>query len=73
MPPGNGDVVVIVGGVATAAMVSEKSLLEFFAALSVTVTVKLKGPAVVGVPVIAPVDAFRFKPGGSVPGGTDHV
>ena len=34
---------------------------------SVTLTVKLEEPAAVGVPAIAPVDAFRLSPAGSVP------
>jgi hypothetical protein len=38
---------------------------------SVTVTVKLKVPAVVHVPVIAPLEA-RLRPGGSAP-LNDHV
>jgi hypothetical protein len=42
--------------------------------VSVTVTAKLNGlpVAVLGVPPIAPVDAFSVSPGGSAPGGTDH-
>ena len=41
-------------------------LVEFPAELD-ALTVKLNVPAVVGVPVIAPLDVFRFKPVGSVP------
>jgi hypothetical protein len=42
---------------------------------SVTVTVKLIGPTCgpVGVPVIAPVEAFRLKPAGKLPVVTAHV
>jgi hypothetical protein len=40
-----------------------------FAAL----TVKLNVPAVVGVPVIAPVVAFKPKPAGRLPAEIDHV
>jgi hypothetical protein len=40
---------------------------------SFTVTVNVTLPAAVGVPVIAPVDAFRLSPGGSVPVVTVHV
>jgi hypothetical protein len=36
-------------------------------AASVTFTVKFDVPAIVGVPVIAPVDVFRLSPAGSVP------
>jgi hypothetical protein len=39
---------------------------------SVTETVKLKVPAVVGAPEIAPVDALIVTPSGSVP-VTDHA
>ena len=35
--------------------------------LSVTPIVKFDVPAVVGVPVIAPVDPFNVRPAGSVP------
>ena len=34
---------------------------------SVTLAVKLKVPAEVGVPVIAPVDELRLRPGGKLP------
>ena len=34
---------------------------------SVTLAVKLKAPAVVGVPVIAPVLVLRLSPGGRLP------
>jgi hypothetical protein len=36
-------------------------------------TTKLNVPAVVGVPVIAPVLVLILKPGGSAPLDTDHV
>jgi hypothetical protein len=42
-------------------------------AVSVTRTVKFEVPAVVGVPVILPVEAFRAKPPGSVPVEMDQV
>ena len=35
--------------------------------LSTTMAVKLKEPEVVGVPVMAPVDVFKDRPGGKVP------
>ncbi len=35
--------------------------------LSTTFAVKLKVPAAVGVPVIAPVDEFSVRPGGKLP------
>ena len=40
-----------------------------FPALEIS-TVKAFGPTVVGVPVIAPVEALRESPGGSVPEST---
>ena len=40
---------------------------------SVTATVKVGAPAVVGVPVSAPVEAFRAMPAGSAPAETDQV
>ena len=42
-------------------------------ALSVAVTAKLKPPLAVGVPVIAPVAAFRAKPPGRAPEATAQV
>ena len=42
-------------------------------ALSVTMTVKLEVPAVVGVPVMAPVLAFRLRLAGRVPEDSDQV
>jgi hypothetical protein len=39
---------------------------------SVACTVKLDIPAVVGVPVIAPVAAFKVRPAGKVPTETAH-
>ena len=62
IPPGR-DVVVMAG---FAEMTMLRSLVAF-PALLVALTVKLKVPAAVGVPVIAPLDVFRFKPVGSVP------
>lgn len=40
---------------------------------SVPFTVKLLVPAVVGIPVIAPVAAFKFNPAGKAPVVIDHV
>ncbi len=36
-------------------------------------TVNVEVPAIVGVPVIAPLEEFSVKPAGSVPDNTDHV
>jgi hypothetical protein len=40
---------------------------EVFPALSFIVTLKANVPLVVGVPLIAPVDAFRLRPASSPP------
>lgn len=40
---------------------------------SVTLIVNEKEPAVVGVPVIAPVVALRVRPGGSEPDATENL
>ena len=40
---------------------------------SVTVTVKLEVPELVGVPVIAPLEALRLSPAGSEPPVSDQV
>ena len=39
---------------------------------SVTVTVKFAVPGAVGVPEIAPVEAFRVRPAGKLPVVTAH-
>ncbi len=36
-------------------------------------TVKLYAPAVVGVPLMTPVDVFRLKPAGSDPAEIENV
>ena len=48
-------------------------LLVVLPAEFVALTVKLNVPATIGIPVIAPVVSFRFKPAGSIPSETDHV
>ena len=40
---------------------------------SVIFTVKLAAPEAVGVPLIAPLDAFKVSPAGSDPTEMDHV
>ena len=47
--------------------------LELFPAELVALAVKLNVPIAVGVPVITPVDAFIFKPVGSLPLVIDQV
>ena len=44
-----------------------------FPALFVALTVKLNVPAVVGVPVIAPLIPFKLKPAGRLPLAILHV
>ena len=51
----------------------ERSFCAVRDPLSVTRTVKFEVPAVVGVPVIAPVDPFNVKPAGKLPAIVAHV
>src|SRR2546426_9510220 len=67
--PGSDVLLVIVNPEAT---VSVNPFVAFTEALSVTRTVKLEVPAVVGAPVIAPVEALSVKPMGREPMVTDH-
>ena len=53
--------------VSAAAMVRLKVLLAVTEVLSVTWTVKVTGPELVGVPLIAPVVGFCVRPPGSKP------
>jgi len=46
---------------------------EVFPTEFVALAVKLNVPVTVGVPVIAPVDAFKLKPAGSFPPLIDQV
>jgi len=48
-------------------------LIVALPAVLVALTVKLYESADVGMPVIAPVDAFKFKPAGSEPPDIDQV
>ena len=70
MVPSGSEVVVIDGA---AMMVSDRFLVPVPPTLSVTRTVKLDVPAVVGVPVIAPVDGLSVSPAGRVPDCIDQV
>ena len=54
-------------------IVIDSALVAVAPTLSVTFRVKFVVPAVVGVPVIAPVLASRLNPAGSDPGDSDHV
>ena len=68
VPPGNEDVVTLNPGPLT---INDSGALADTEALSVTLTVKFEGPAVVGVPVIVPPD--RPTPEGRDPLATDQV
>ncbi len=56
-------------------IVMDSALVAARLAESTTCTVKLKGlpVAVLGVPVMAPVEVFNVSPPGSAPVTTDHV
>ena len=68
MPPGKEGVVIT--GIA---VMSILMALVVFPTEFVALTVKLNVPAVVGVPIIAPVDAFKLKPVGNEPLLIDQV
>jgi len=56
--------------------ISAMAMLRFLVALPaefVALTVKFDVPAAVGVPVIAPVDVFKFSPTGRLPVDIAHV
>ena len=69
VPPGR--VVVVIFKMSP--IVIESGRVVLAPTLSVTRIVKLTVPAVVGVPLMAPVLAFRLKPAGSVAAETDQV
>ena len=56
-----------------ALMVMDRLTVAVPPTLSVTRTVKLNVPAVVGVPVIAPVEESSDSPAGKLPGVIDQV
>ena len=62
-----GSVVVVMFGGAGRTMVIDNACVSDCNKLSVTCTVKLNVPAVVGVPEIPPVEESKFSPGGIVP------
>jgi hypothetical protein len=72
VPEGNVEVV-SVRVFAAIAIVSATDFVWAGLPLSLTVTVKLDVPLAVGVPEIAPVEAARLSPVGSVPELVDHV
>ena len=69
MPAGRDDVVIFNGAVVIA---SDSGAVADTDALSVTFTVKLAVPAVVGVPEMVPL-VLRLSPAGSEPVDTVHV
>src|SRR3954452_15374430 len=69
VPPGSDDVVTVSGGGATL-MLSACDAVAF--ELSLTCTVKFAVPAVVGVPLMAPL-AASDRPAGSEPSVVDHA
>ena len=70
VPPGN-DVVVISGGLCAAAIVIVNCLVVI--STFCAPTLKVKVPAVVGVPEITPVLAFKLNPAGRDPDEILHV
>jgi hypothetical protein len=54
-------------------MVSARSFVAFWLPLSVTWTVKLAGPAAVGVPLITPFVGDKVRPAGKTPVVTDQL
>jgi len=66
------EVVVIAGATAELLMSMFKPFLAF-PALLVAMIAKFEFPAVVGVPVIAPVDVFKLRPAGRLPVARAHV
>ena len=65
MPAGNE--VVVIAGATCAGLITILNALVAFPTLFVALTVKLNVAAVVGVPVIAPVDLLRLNPPGKLP------
>jgi len=70
--PAGKEAVVMVGATG-AELMTMLSALVAFPALFVALTVKLNVVAVVGVPVIAPVDVFKLRPPGRLPLAIAHV
>lgn len=68
--PAAREVVLMLGAALTAI---DKALVAVLEPESVTLTVKLEVPAAVGVPVIAPLEAFRLSPAGKVPVARDQL
>lgn len=68
MSAGRLDVVIVIAGLITI----DSAFVAVAETLSVTIAVKFDVPAVVGVPVIAPVEATIESPAGRLPPEIDH-
>ena len=73
VPLGRGEAVVMLSGGAVELMVSVMPFDMVAAAASFSTIVKVKLPALVGVPLINPVDEFRLRPAGSDPPLTEKL
>ena len=73
VPSGRLVVVIVGGGTGAVATEIESACVSLCVAASVTLAVKGDTPVVVGVPVIAPVEAFKVSPAGSDPESSDQV
>ena len=54
-------------------MAIERASVSVCTAPSVTLAVNVETPAVVGVPLMTPVEGFSVRPAGSAPESSDHV
>jgi hypothetical protein len=68
-PPASAEVVMLSGVM----MVIDKLAVAVPLALSFNVTVKEEAPAVVGVPLIVPLEAIKVRPAGNEPALIDQV
>ena len=71
VPPGNE--VVVIFGVPLALLITISMFLMAFPAAFVALILRVRVSTDIGVPVIAPVDVFKFKPVGRLSLVTDHV
>ena len=73
MPAGNGLAVLIVSVAGLIVSANAFDAVCGVPAESCACTVKFAVPAVVGVPVIAPVEPFSVRPAGNAPTVIDHA
>jgi hypothetical protein len=71
IPPGR--LVVVTVGAGGGSTVIERSCVSVWVALSVTLVVNEKAPALLGVPLTTPVEAFSVRPAGSDPLSSDQA